>query len=417
MSYTGTVIVIPTRNRATIVVNAIRSVLEQTVENISLLVSDNSTSEKDRETLATFCSAHTDNRLRYIRPQQLLPMTEHWDWAIREALQLYPASHFLYLTDRMMFRKGSLSQVLKLATLYPDKVISYNHDRIIDNARPIRVEQYPASEKLLEVSTLRLSWLLSQSIFHAALPRMLNCVVPRSVLERIYERFGNVFSSICPDFNFCCRCLDMEDSILFYDQAPIFHYALNRSNGASVSRGELTPDNVDFTANLPVSNSIRNYATPIPQLNTAINAGFNEYLVFKQQTNSERFFEVDLQKYLQANAEEIKQVSDPQLRSETLSLLVAEGYEEQVNGHHDSAAFSLRNRLESKIKRILTGPATTPVWLFAARTLGIKPPGENLFEFTTLDDAIEYSENLSSGNFKKQRSREELLMAREIPKQ
>lgn len=35
-------------------------------------------------------------------------------------------------------------------------------------------------------------------------------------------------------------------------------------------------------------------------------------------------------------------------------------------------------------------------------SLGIKPRGENLFEFTTLDDAIDYSENISVGNISKQ---------------
>ena len=75
---------------------------------------------------------------------------------------------------------------------------------------------------------------------------MLNCIVPRRVFENISARFGNVFTSIAPDFNFCFRCLDLEDSILFYDKSPLFHYALDRSNGASASRGESTADTDDF---------------------------------------------------------------------------------------------------------------------------------------------------------------------------
>ena len=51
MVYTGLVVVIPTRNRAAIAMNAIRSVLDQPVE-VGLLVSDNSTSETDREALS-----------------------------------------------------------------------------------------------------------------------------------------------------------------------------------------------------------------------------------------------------------------------------------------------------------------------------------------------------------------------------
>jgi hypothetical protein len=138
-----------------------------------------------------------------------------------------------------------------VVTRYPDKVITYNQDRIVDHVRPIRVDHYPSTAKLWEVPTERLSWLVSQGAFHHGLPRMLNCIVPRALFDRFKTRFGNVFASIAPDFNFCFRCLDLEDTILFLDKSPMFHYALNRSNGASVSRGEMTADNADFTQTCP----------------------------------------------------------------------------------------------------------------------------------------------------------------------
>src|SRR5688572_360957 len=328
MAYTGTVVVIPTRNRAALAMNAIRSVLEPPVENVEVMVSDNSTSEAEREALANYCAPFAGKHLRYVRPPASLSMPAHWNWAIQEALQTYGASHFLYLTDRMMFRKHALREVLGLAARYPDKLISYNLDRIIDNLTPIRVEQYPATEKLFAIDTLRLSWLLSQAIIHPAVPRMLNSIVPRTVLDRIHQHFGSVFASISPDFNFCCRCLEIEETILYYDKAPIFHYALSRSNGASVTRGEMTVDNADFMANLRIDNSACNLATPIPRLNTAVNFALHEYCVFKQETSSARFFELDIPKYLEANANESREVVDPRLRAETLSLLEANGYRE-----------------------------------------------------------------------------------------
>lgn len=397
MSYTGTVVVIPTRNRSAIAMNAIRSVLDERLENVEVMVSDNSTSQTEREALAAFCSARGDKRLRYVRPPEPLAMSAHWQWALEQALAFYQASHVTYLTDRMMFRTGALAEALKLAALYPEKIISYNMDRIVDHVRPIRVEQYPATENLLEVETLELSGLLSQSIFHAGLPRMLNCVVPREVFARMQERFGDVFSSIAPDFRFCCRTLEMEETILYYDKALLFHYALDRSNGASVSRGEASSDTEDFAANLPVDNARRNYATPIPQLITAVNAVFNEYLAFKHETNSPRFFEVDLEKYLQANAEEIRQFTDERLRAEMMALLAAKGFQNTAQNTADNGRISVGKRLSSKLKRVATAPSTTGAWLFAARTLGITPPRQNLFEFDTLDSAIDYARNISHG--------------------
>ena len=414
MAYTGIVVVIPTRNRSAIAMNAIRSVLDQPVANLDVLVSDNSTSEAEREALATFCSTQRDKRLRYVRPPQPLPMADHWEWALQEALVSYSASHVTYLTDRMMFRNGALADALTAVAQHPDKVISYNLDRIVDHVQPIRVEQYAGTGRLLEIETLNLSRLLAQAIFHPSLPRMLNCIAPREIFDRMRKRFGNVFLSIAPDFRFCCRCLDLEETILFYDKSLLFHYALDRSNGASVSRGEATADAVDFTANLPVDNSQRNYATPLPQLITSVNLGFHEYCLFKQETNSPRFFELDRQKYFQANANELQEFTDPVQRAEALALLMASGYEAPAGEVSSvSPAVPFAQRLRSKFKRVATSSSTTGAWLLLARTTGITPPGENSFEFAKLDEAIDYARNVSHGNLYPQLAHD-LIQAREV---
>jgi hypothetical protein len=398
-NYSGTVVVIPTRNRAGIAMNAIRSVLDHRVDGLRVMVSDNSTSESEREQLAAFCTQLNDRRLLYVRPPQSLAMTAHWQWALEMALTSYDSAHVVYLTDRMMFKTGGLKEVCDLAALYANKVISYNHDRIVDHVSPIRVEHYPSTGKLWKVPTERLSRLVSDGVLHHGLPRMLNCIVPRTVLQRIHERFGNVFASIAPDFNFCFRCLDVEESILFFDKAPMFHYALSRSNGASVTRGEMTPDNADFTANLPVDDSMRNFATSIPQLNTAVNAVFNEYLIYKQETQSPHFFDLDFQKYLAANAIEVTEISDPQLRAEMQKLLEKHGYR---GGDRDALSGNWIKRARSAVRK-LTTPATT----------GLQ--GEVAVEFKQFEEAMDYARNSSRTTPQSPDAVRELLQASELP--
>jgi len=394
-NYRGAVVVIPTRNRAQLAVNAARSVIEKPVDDAWVLVSDNSTAENERRQLETFCTTLGHPRLRYLRPPQALPMPAHWQWAIEQALANNNASHFIYLTDRMMFKNGALTELLDLAAVYPDKVISYNHDRICDHTRPIRFEEYEVTEKLLEVDSERLLWLTSEAILHHGLPRMLNCIVPRRVLEQIGERFGNVFSSIAPDFNFCFRCLDLEPSILFYDKSPLFHYALDRSLGASGSRGESTPELDDFAANLAVDSLNRNYATPIPSLITATNAVFNEYLIYKQETQSPRFPEVNLENYLRANAAEVMEVGDPELRARTHALLVQHGYREEIGER------STRRRLHSVVHKL--------------KNLGKKTPAASAREFGSLDEAINYARTFSRGNVSSWTWGADALQGRELP--
>jgi len=408
MSYIGAVVVIPTRNRAEIAVNAIRSVLDQPVENMKVLVSDNSTSETDREALFAFCATLSDDRLRYVRPPQPMAIPNHWDWVIEQALARYDASHFTFLSDRMMFRKGALKELLDLAALYPNKIITYNHDRICDDTRPIRIEQYPATEKLLEVETLHMSRLFSQAYLHHGLPRMLNCLVPRGVFERVRHRFGNIFSSIAPDLNFSVRCLEMEESILFFDKSPLFHYALNRSTGASASRGEVTEDFADFMGNLPVNDAKWFYATPIPSLITCVNSAFNEYLILKNETKSPRFFDLDLQRYLRLNSVEIDGVRDPKLRAEMMALLVEQGYEP---ADASTVPRSWRQRLSfgsvlRKLKHICKE--------IISRVS--RKPEEAGFEFWELDEAINYARNISRGNLVRNSFSVELLEGRELPR-
>jgi hypothetical protein len=217
----------------------------------------------------------------------------------------------------------------------------------------------------------------------------------------VRERFGNFFDSIAPDFNFGFRCLEMFDSILYYDKSPIFHYALDRSNGASANRGELTRDYADFIANLPVDDSIRNYATPIPQIRTSANAIFNEYCLLKETTHSRRFFELNKERYLSYLYSELEEIEDPNLRAQMRRTLEAHGTVADEARPTARTAVSrimrkllsptaVLNKIRRTIMRVATRPEMRDTWLFLARHFGIKPPDDHRFEFDTVEEAIAY---------------------------
>jgi hypothetical protein len=410
--------IIPTRDRADLAINAIKSVLEQPECDVRLMVSDNSIEASQVEQLRSYCDRLGDERIRYVRPPGPLAMPAHWDWAIGEALASYEANHFFFVSDRMMFKAGALRELLSVARQYPDKVISYNHDRIVDDQWPVRIEQTLYCGKLLEVPTLRLSYLYSQAMFHHALPSMVNCVAPRSVFEILKHRFGSIFSSISPDFLFCCRCIEVLETIIYYDKPLMFHYALDRSNGASISRGELTRASSDFRDNLPVDEAKRNYATPIPELNTCANAIYNEYLIAKSETRSPRFYEIDFEKYLSVNAEEIKSVIDPALKAQMQQLLQRHGFTRLNGAEPRHSLLSPRYvwcTVTSTGKKFVTGEWSKPAWFFLARTVGISPPAENQFVFSSRQDAIEYMNRYPRQPLKNWSRQEALLQPRELP--
>src|SRR6266536_1858589 len=135
MTHVGTVVVVPTRNRTDPAIMAVRSVLDQAPEGVTVMVSDNSTSQGEADRLARFCAEADQGALKYVRPPDALPMPAHWQWALESALALTDASHVVYLTDRMLFKLDELTPILRLVGGHPGAVLSFNHDTLLDHER------------------------------------------------------------------------------------------------------------------------------------------------------------------------------------------------------------------------------------------------------------------------------------------
>lgn len=379
-------VVIPTRNRAELTMNAIRSALGQEEEEecaAQVLVSDNSTDPAQIEALARFCAELSNPRVRYLRPPAPLTMTEHWDWAMKQAL-LSDSSHFTILTDRMMFKAGQLKTVCEIAARYPHRILCYMHDKVIDFAAPYGVEQHAWTGKLYEVTSARLLTLSAESvIYDGSTPRMLNCLVPRGVLRAIEERFGNIFASISPDWNFCYRALEVVDSILFLNKAVLVHYALNESNGQSGDRGIKNSASEDFFKTLPKP---INSDAPFPEIMTVWNAIISEYCFTKQEARSAKFPELNMEKYLRALAVGVARIEDPEVRREMERKLAARGWKpaEATASAGDSLAHKLLSprRVFNKLKAV-AGWTSDPVFETREQALAyavnnFRPPSARL---------------------------------------
>lgn len=317
------VVVIPTRNRADLARNAITSILSQAKPEIRVLVSDNSTTDADRAELARYCQELGSEQVQYVCPPQLLPMSQHWNWAMEQALSLGSATHFTMLTDRMVFKPEALAALTSVTTAHSDRLLCYMHDRVDDFAPPYRVQQYEWTGKLYEVSSSRLLWLSANSvIYDACVPRMLNCIVPRTVLDAIRARFGNIFASNAPDWNFAYRVLDLLDSVLFFHKAMLVHYALPRSNGESAHRGVTNSTLRQFMKDLPAP---VNVAAPYPEIITVSNAVVSEYMSAKQGTQSDKFPELNMESYVHALAIGIAYIEDPEVKRDMRQKLMARG--------------------------------------------------------------------------------------------
>jgi hypothetical protein len=295
------VVLIPTRNRASLAIAAIDSVLAAGIGWIDVVVSDNSTDQLEVTQLEAACVARG---VRRIRPAQPLPMAEHWDWAVREILNDRNVSHISVLTDRMMVLPGALPAVGKIVAEHHDAVVTYGHDGLSDDQSPIDLYQLSWTGRVLDVPSGLLKDMASRSM-HGALesvvPRLLNGVTPRAALEAVVARFGSVCAaSIAPDYAFAYRYIAIGPGILYYDRPVLLSYAYGRSNGTSAQRGRQNPDHADFMANLDDRGI--SYAAPLPGAPGATNMIVHEYEAVRGQTGL--LPPVDLERYAEALAVE-----------------------------------------------------------------------------------------------------------------
>jgi hypothetical protein len=320
--YRGMIVVIPTRNRSEFVKNAVSSLLAQKCrDRLDVFLSDNSTESSEIERNMEVVRTTRGLNLRYLRPPTPQSMSDHWDWALREALSASRFNHVLFLTDRMVFRVGGLDRVEEVARLDPRRIISFPVDRINDYVEPVVFERSIASGKCQVIPATRVLLLSSHMKFAQAMPRMLNSIAPRATLALLYAKHGRYFASVSPDYNFCFRSMALVDDFVLLDEPILVHYGIGRSNGASFSRGVRSKDNKDFLSNLPPSQEVFP-STPIPALTTVVNGITHEYNAARAES-PERFPPINLTAYLAANALEISGFIDDEARQRAMALLSA----------------------------------------------------------------------------------------------
>jgi hypothetical protein len=328
-------------------------------------------------------------------------MTDHWEWAVAQALADPEVERVGILTDRMVFRTGMLAPVVDAARGAPDTLVSYTLDRVNDWLSPPVLEQYEWSGHVLDIDSAHLLRLAAErAVLPGCLPRMLNCVVPRRVLDAVKERFGSVFESVSPDFAFAFRSLVLLDSIRFLDASCVVGYAIDRSNGASIERGIASSDAADFNANLDQRGM--NFATPVPELRTVRNAVYNEYCFVQAEARSGKAPPLRHSAYLAAIAMDLALIEDPELKRETMELIERNGWrwrEARGRWYADNAArlatwFGRRPRAFARRASLVaadTGPGRRAV--AALEELGLPtPPTKARPQFASTAEALEYAD-------------------------
>ncbi|GMV69537.1 MAG: hypothetical protein AMXMBFR76_19760 [Pseudomonadota bacterium] len=116
-------VIIPTRERADVLVHCLRTVVAQDYENLEIIVSDNHSNDNTREVVESF----RDERIRYINTGRRLSMSSNWEYALSFVSEGYVG----FLGDDDGLLPGSIARLSEIIDEYcPDAInapyVDYN---------------------------------------------------------------------------------------------------------------------------------------------------------------------------------------------------------------------------------------------------------------------------------------------------
>lgn len=343
---------------------SVASVVRSAPPGVSVVVSDNSTSQAEKDRLREFCARQPDGLVEYVEPPEPLAMPAHWEWLWHRMEEKISPSHVSYLTDRVVFTGGALSELMDVVAANPTSVVSYHWDHVKDLTTPVELVQTPWTGQLLELDCSKLIQLSSRGSAGDYLPRLMTCVAPSGLLDTIERRFGDVFGAASPDYRFAYRSLAVCDTILYLDRACLIEHGMGRSAGGNYLRGNMNADADDFARQL---SGPRFGATPVPSFETGANAIFHEYCSVRQEVGGDGFPPPDRRGYLTANAAHIDRIVDPEWRGRMEELLRHCGWTWRDSARH---ALGLGARMGAYLVRHPGALART-----VKRQLWDRPPG------------------------------------------
>jgi glycosyltransferase involved in cell wall biosynthesis len=359
--------IIPTRNRASLAIAAVKSLLAQEL-SIEIFVSDNSS---DPEPLREFC--RTEPRVRYLRPPADLSMPAHWDWAIRQVMELSSASHFTVHYDRKISKPGIWTDLAAAVSRSPDVLLSFSLDAITHVPPPLRLWQTPWSGKTFSIRTERVARLVVRgnvAVISNALPLLSNCIVPRAVFDAIVQRFGDVCDTIAPDSSFMSRYLALYDHYIHFDRAAGILYGSTRSSGMGYLRGT-GGDFGDYRKRWDGRPWL--HAAPIPGISLGGNILFHEYELVRRETG-DRLPPLDPGGVMDDLSEGLRWIEDPELKTDLCRILREHGWSGLEPPPHPPRPLS------SKIYQM--------VWTAFARPFGVAPSALTGFSFRDDEAAL-----------------------------
>jgi hypothetical protein len=245
-------IVIPTRNRAHLLPNALQSALGQTHNDYEVIVSDNNCTPETEEVVRRF----GNSRVRHVRVDRTLAMPESWEFGLSHARGEYVT----ILSDDDAVSPTLLERLHKTFDEKQARLISWIRYLYVMDDWYVEAERNklflgPVSGNIDERSSESMlrRWFDGCSYYSDA-PMLFNACCHRSVIDSVKKRAGRLFLGSAPDIASSLALLSETPSFVFVDDVLSLAGSGRQSIGANSMHGRSGPfqdfvtelDDVDY---------------------------------------------------------------------------------------------------------------------------------------------------------------------------
>lgn len=193
-------IVLPTRNRPHLLTTALASALRQTYHDFEVVVSDNYCGNDDTKRVA---DSFDDPRLRYVRTPEPLAMPDSWEFALSNAHGEYITFH----TDDCYLLPDAIEVAMAASERFRTQLVSWPYawrylapNWLDPNLRNSLLGPKPVFDTSVVPSadTLKRLFRFNEPL---SVPKILNSMSQRQLMEKVIQLQGRFFLPPCPDYS------------------------------------------------------------------------------------------------------------------------------------------------------------------------------------------------------------------------
>lgn len=226
-------IVMPTRNRANLLPNALQSALEQTYSDYEIVVSNNNSTDDTEQVVRNI----EDGRVRYVQSDTTLPMSDSWEFALSHA----KGEYITILSDDDAVSPTLLERLSKRVDDESIKLISWMRylyvmdDWYVERDRnklflsPITGQAEERSSK-----SMLQQW-FDGCTYYADAPMLFNACCHRSIIDIAKKKAGRFFIGTSPDVAASIAMLSATPHFLFIDDVLSLAGSGKQSTGANTT--------------------------------------------------------------------------------------------------------------------------------------------------------------------------------------